>query len=211
MSDTKQAILQAASAHYIRAGLAGLSMRAIAKEVGVSATAIYRHYDDKLALVFALVAEGYERFATALREGTQGEEEALPRLLALAEAYVDFALEDPATYQLLFLSTHHLAAGATPSTSAQSKNVFDLPPELQAAGRDSLWILVSAVERAMDKGVLKPSDALTASRILWAQLHGLVSLQLAQRLGVSDAACRDLCRRGFAAAIEGLSPRSSVG
>lgn len=211
MSETKEEILRVANAHYIRAGLAGLSMRKIATEVGVSATAIYRHYDDKLALVFALVREGYGRFSSALREGAQGEPDALPRLLALGDAYVDFALEDPATYQLLFLSTHHLAAGAASGTPTASQNAFDLPPELQAAGRDSLWILVSAVERAMDEGVLKPTDALAASRILWAQLHGVVSLHLAQRLGVSDAACRDLCRHGFAAALEGLSPRSSAG
>jgi AcrR family transcriptional regulator len=184
-------------------------MRKIAKEVGISATAIYRHYDDKLALVFALVGEGYARFSTALRAGAAAEEDALPRLLALADAYVDFALAERPTYQLLFLSTHHL--GSPASRSGPSEDHFDLPPDLQAAGRDSLWILVSAVERAMDEGVLKPGDALAATRVLWAQLHGLVSLHLAQRLGVSDDACRELCRRGFAAAIEGLSPRASLG
>jgi AcrR family transcriptional regulator len=208
MSETRDQILAVAATHYLAGGLSGLSMRKIAGEVGVSATAIYRHYDDKLSLVFALVGQAYHRFSAALLRARKEGQPALTSLLALGDAYVDFALKYKGDYQLLFLSTHHLAANAA---AGKSDNTFDLPPELQEAGRNALGILIAAVSRGIEEGVIRQGDALELSQMLWAQLHGTVSLHLAQRLGITDAQCKTLCRQGYVATLEGLSPAAKKG
>jgi len=196
MSNTKDDILRVAKQLYLEGGLSGMSLRKVATEVGVSATAIYRHFDDKQAIVFALVADGYRAFSAAITPPTaKGAPQ--ERLLQMADAYAAFVLSSPATYALLFLSTHHLGDGA---------NAFALPPHLQAAGRDALWLLVREVEAAVEAGVVRRDDVLTSSRMLWGQLHGLAALHLAQRLGVSDDAYQTLSHNAFAATLRGLHP-----
>jgi len=212
MSQTKARILNAASDRYLEQGLKGLSMRQIAAEVGISAAAIYRHFENKQALTFALVGQAYESFSAALRASTSAKpsskrsarpsekEELLharQNLQRLASAYVGFVIDQPQSYQLLFSSTHHLGSG---------ENAFALPPHLQVAGREALWILVQAVEKAIEVGVIRKIDALEAARILWAQLHGVAALYLAQRLGVSEEAYAMLSNTGFEATLRGLSP-----
>ncbi len=82
-----------------------LSLREISRTVGVSATAVYRHFPDKQALLYALCAEGAEDMArlqyAALSEAGGG----LGGFAAVGEAYVVFALDNPALFRLM-MSTH---------------------------------------------------------------------------------------------------------
>ncbi|MCP4501818.1 MAG: TetR/AcrR family transcriptional regulator [Deltaproteobacteria bacterium] len=211
---TKKKILRVATEHYLQKGLSGLSLRKIAREIGISPTAIYRHFEHKQALIFALIAEGYAEFAVALRTPTtnalleyalldfesnkSSQSESIRSLQSLCGRYALFVLEEKPVYELLFLSVHHLGSG---------KNEYELPPLLQDMGRDSLWILVSAVEAAIEAGELRKVPALDASRMLWAQLHGLAALFVTRRLGVSDAQFLRLCMEGFASVLAGLSVR----
>lgn len=82
-------------------GKAGLSLRRVAREVGVSQAAPYGHFKDKQALMLAVCAAGYERFAMRMRE--EAENVTGPAYIAaLGRGYIFFALENPALFQLMF-------------------------------------------------------------------------------------------------------------
>ncbi len=69
---TEHDILAAARDLYLTHGLTGFSMRKVADAVGISATAIYRHFDGREALILAVVDEGFRRFGTYLYRGLRG-------------------------------------------------------------------------------------------------------------------------------------------
>jgi AcrR family transcriptional regulator len=77
-----------------------ISLRALAKQVGVSPAAVYRHFDNKESLLLAIAEQGFGLLEQAFDEVTQAEP--LPRLIALGEAYVRFALAHPGHYRVMF-------------------------------------------------------------------------------------------------------------
>jgi AcrR family transcriptional regulator len=100
----RAALLEAARARLAEGAEATLSLRDLAGRVGVSVNATYRHFDSKEALLMELAAEGFD----ALRAGMLGAvaklgaAEPIERLHATGEAYVHFAQQDPALFQLMF-------------------------------------------------------------------------------------------------------------
>jgi AcrR family transcriptional regulator len=89
----------------------GLSLREVARNVGVSATAVYRHFPDKAALLGALGAAGDEQLALAFAKAMAKEKPGRAAFTAMGRAYVKFALENPALFRLMMSpasgKTHH--------------------------------------------------------------------------------------------------------
>jgi AcrR family transcriptional regulator len=81
-----------------------LSLREVAREVGVSATAVYRHFPDKSALMFALAQEGLARLAAVQHEAATAAGGGGAGFEATGRAYVRFALANPALFRLIFSS-----------------------------------------------------------------------------------------------------------
>lgn len=136
-----------------------LSLRAIARDVGVSANAAYRHFADKDALLRALAAEGFRRFARRQAD-TLGPE---PRALTVesARAYVEFARQHPALFRLMFSGAVRAGEG----------------DELQQAGVSAFKALLNASAR--EAGVEPTSDqALVIAIRHWSFVHGLSHLLL---------------------------------
>jgi AcrR family transcriptional regulator len=86
-----------------------LSLRELAREVGVSATAVYRHFSDKHALMSALAAEGLRQLSVAQHAASDAAGGGLPGFNATGRAYVRFALANPALFRLIF--SHPSRAG----------------------------------------------------------------------------------------------------
>lgn len=91
--DLRAALLRAAGRQVEKEGVAGLSLREVARRAGVSHNAPYRHFPDRDSLLAALAAEGFETLAEKTRD-KQGR--------AMGEAYVGFALAHPQRYRLMF-------------------------------------------------------------------------------------------------------------
>ncbi|MFA6046720.1 MAG: TetR/AcrR family transcriptional regulator, partial [Phycisphaerales bacterium] len=87
-------------------GAAALGLREIARLVGVSAAAPYRHFADRKALLEAVAAEGFRDFSKAMAKAAEGVGED-GQLAAMAFAYVRFALDQPALFRLMFSSELH--------------------------------------------------------------------------------------------------------
>jgi AcrR family transcriptional regulator len=133
----------------------GLSLREMARNVGVSATAVYRHFPDKAALLDALSAEGDAQMAVAFEKAMAREKPGLAAFNAMGRAYVHFALKNPSLFRLMM--------------TADSKS--SLP---DSRGRS---MLVKAIEE-MSGG--RAGQAVLDVRMMraWAVVHGLAMLML---------------------------------
>src|SRR5688572_10368039 len=100
--DLRRALLQAALRTIQKHGFAALTLRAVGDELGVSRTALYRHFADKSALLTAVAAEGFRMLRVQLSEAWEGKGRGLPGFDAMGEAYVRFALEHPWHYRVMF-------------------------------------------------------------------------------------------------------------
>ena len=123
--DTRDRIFKAARKLFDEKGLEGVSLRNVAKKIGITPMAIYRHFEDKEALVDALVLDGLAEWSARV--------EALPpckglaRIEQIGEAYLDFALKEPRRYEAAFLLPSRKArrypddflAGRSPAGNAQ--------------------------------------------------------------------------------------------
>lgn len=166
---------------------AGLSLREIARNVGVSATAVYRHFPDKDALLAALAEHGLELLAQRQRavlarsRGNSG-------FAALGRAYVRFALAHPGLYRLMF--THHdrgdpagsdgpndLRAKSSAGSAAGSGSEPGSGPDAGAAAASAAGLLREQVARALGAAATEQKIAVTAIRA-WALVHGLSMLIL---------------------------------
>lgn len=163
----KQRILEEARRVLEAEGYQALSTRRLAGALGCTATSLYLYFDNKEALLQALIAEGFEALGTRLDRATAAVEPAL-RPRALAEAYVAFGLEQACWYELMFL----LPGERLGST---------YPPEKYRAGRMHLHGLSRVLAEATDQQ-LSEADALAHATLLWSSLHGLISLLIAGRV-----------------------------
>lgn len=160
----RQALLQAGLA-LLEAGEPGErgepSLRELARRVGVSANASYRHFADKEALLLALAAEGFRTMAAAQMKAAQAERQPLQRHRAAGAAYIRFARDNPALFRLMF---------GRFTSSHQGE-------ELTQAGDLAFQALRLGVAQALE---LKPEDpaVMIAALHSWALVHGLSLLML---------------------------------
>lgn len=162
MSETRERILALACDLYLSDGLDGFSMRKLAKAVGVTAPALYRHFDSKERLLHDVMVQAYEQFARHLYRALAGTTPR-ERFRMAGEAYLDFALGHPKLYDILF---------ASPATSGLRAASVELESLGCAVGQ--FWH--DRVRECMDDGVLVDGDPEEASITLWAHAHGLVNL-----------------------------------
>ncbi len=163
--DLRRALVEAALELLLEGGTEALGMRELARRVGVSAAAPYRHFRDKQALIQAVAAAGFALFleaTEAAKAGAPSDEQ----LGAMAEAYVQFALRYPRLYKLMFSS---------------ELGKFEDKDLRRAADAAYASLAVAAAKEDPDS----PGEAAISA---WAFVHGLSMLLLdEQLLGVSAA------------------------
>ena len=163
--NTHDRILDAAKAIFARDGLEGLSIRIVAREVGMSPMGIYRHFASKEALVDALMLDGFA--AWEARAGTIDEPDPVAWLQHLLDAFLAFAIDDPHRFNAAFL---------LPARSARKY------PEDFAAGRSPVVSMMTArIEAAKAAGRLVEAPSSQIALTLSALAQGLVSMERAGR------------------------------
>jgi AcrR family transcriptional regulator len=159
----RRTLLDAASRLLVTEGPQALTMRRVAGAVGCSTTVLYTAFGSKDGLADALFREGFERLRRHLEAVASGDGP-LARLGALAHAYRESALESRSYYGVMF---QQAIPGYRPSAAS-----------LAAAGA-SLEVLTDAVRACMAAGALRAGDPRAVAEVLWAAVHGAVSLELA--------------------------------
>ncbi|MFJ4840609.1 TetR/AcrR family transcriptional regulator [Streptomyces sp. NPDC088746] len=168
-------------------GSAGLSLRAVARRAGVSATAPYRHFADRDALVSAVAAQGYRELAEHLA-GAHPAPSTPEDLAAVAVVYVQFALEHPALFRAMF------AEPCDPTSEERVAATAVISEYVQRIVRD-------AFPGADDAGALPTT--------VWALVHGLAFLHLDGKLDSSSPAVVAEQVRAAVFALFSVSPAMS--
>lgn len=193
MSIQRDEILRCARSLYLKEGFGGMSMRKLAKCVGCTAPALYRHYESKEAVMQDVVGDAYRLFSQYLNRalaGTSPEE----RFAMAGKAYMDFALEQPALYEALYVPSELL--GIQPEMGSDAAT--------QACAVGQFW--TDRVREMMDTGFLVKGDPRNVSLTLWAHGHGLVSLYhrgLLQQ--ISEEEFRALLLRSYGQLLRGIA------
>ena len=144
-----------------------LSLRALAKSLGVTANAIYRHFADKDAWLNAIAAEGFRRFAQAQREAVAQQQDPGMRLMAAGRSYIRFAMEESALFKLMF-------------------ERITLPPcdaELVDASLDALSVLLDCTA-VLVQAPANNERTRVAAAAAWGMVHGLSELAMGKQLMV---------------------------
>jgi AcrR family transcriptional regulator len=193
--DTRTRLLERARDVYLAAGPAGFSLREVARRSGVSAAAVYRHYDGKEALLAAVCAEGFRVFSSYLLRSLEAKTP-FERLRAAGDHYRAFALENPRDYRVIFMTSadEAIAAGARKRADKQTSPTFQF--------------LVDRVTECMQHKHLARGDATEVAAVIWAHVHGLVSLRLCGHLAAAgdDAAFARFFRASTDRLLAGLAP-----
>jgi len=139
-----------------------VSIRAVCKAVGVSPPSIYLHFDDKDALLLEVCRRDFAALDDALTAATAGIADPVEALRHRGRAYVQFGLEHPEQYRVLFMS---------------NKRTHRIDGEV--VGSAAFNHLVDAVQRCIDVGAFRPVDPVSAAVSIWSALHGVTSLLIA--------------------------------
>jgi AcrR family transcriptional regulator len=168
----RRALLDAAVATIRADGVEGLTLREIGAGLGVSRTALYRHFADKRALLAAVATEGFrtlrQQLVTAWEAGGRGP----AAFDAMGGAYVHFALANPAHYRVMF-------GGFVDPDSCD--------PELATEAAGAFQALVDAIAALQRDGLVRADDTLTMARFVWAVVHGIAMLAIDNQLREAGA------------------------
>ena len=187
MKDTKGKLLEAARRIYLDEGAEAVTMRSVARRVGVTPTALYRHYESKEALVDAVIASGFQVFGAYLHRSLAGST-AAERLRLSGQAYLDFALEQSEIYRTIFMAPRHHGGEADPDPRKASTFRF----------------LVDRVEECIRSHDLRTGDAEDTALTIWAHVHGLVSLYLAGAIPMAEGEFRTVYRESLGRLFRGV-------
>jgi AcrR family transcriptional regulator len=162
----RQTLCDAATRLFAEHGYSGVTLRALAAELGCSPMTPYRYFDNKEAIFDAVRQASFERFADAQARAASTPGDPIDRLRSLARAYARFALEEPHAYRIMFELD-------PPDASA---------PEFPPPAEHRSWtVMRNVVVEAVESGALD-GDADTLAHLFWSGTHGLVSLHLAGKL-----------------------------
>jgi AcrR family transcriptional regulator len=156
--DLRRALLDAAEKVLERDGPGGLSLRAVAREAGVSPAAPYHHFKDKEELMLAVGRAGFAQLNAVLAEAANAAPELSDRLAELGLAYVEFAQAHPATYTVMYDCARRV----------------DAMPDSEDHDKSGFAMVKSAIKEAA--GEISEVDAHLAAIAAWCAVHGLAEM-----------------------------------
>ncbi|MBW8822960.1 MAG: TetR/AcrR family transcriptional regulator [Xanthomonadales bacterium] len=190
--DLRRALLLAARKLVELGGSPALTLRAAAQQAGVSPAAPYRHFEDRDALLAAVLAEGFRELAATLEAARVSVPAPIDSYLAVGSAYLQFAAGNPRLYRLMF-------------GSECNKLQY---PDLLEAGQEAFAVVVRAAHQCAAAGLAgshSPDDVALAG---WSVVHGLASLQTDGVLErVTPRPLPDVAQALFSILVGGVVPR----
>jgi AcrR family transcriptional regulator len=191
----RRALLDEALATIGAEGVDGLTLREIGARIGVSRTALYRHFADKRALLTAVATEGFrmlrEQLVTAWEEGGRGP----AAFTAMGAAYVGFAVANPAHYRVMF--------GGFVDRQPQD-------PELATEAEGAFQALVDGLAALQRDRLVRADDTVLIARYVWAVVHGVAMLGIDCQLP-EPGAVEELMRYAFGRLRTGIAATSDAG
>lgn len=167
--EVRQTILAAAVELFEREGLKGFSVRRVADSTGYSPTAIYLYFENHDDLLFEVARQHHIKLSQEMRLAYEQHQHPIEQIRAIARVYLQFGLEHPQYYQVLFMSdatwfTRHL------------QEYMEAEKAGETVYRTGHFVEL-AIARGMAQGLLQPGDPIMALQLFWSGLHGILSLQ----------------------------------
>lgn len=172
-----------------REGADAVTMRRVAKAVGITPMALYRHFADRDGLLNALAEAGFREMAQHFAEAAKPDKPER-RLRENVDTFLDFALEKPRLFELMFLKTR---AGAR-----------RFPGDFQAGKSPTAKIVAETLAMGMEQGIFRRDDVWEITFEIGALLQGLVLLYVGGRIGTSEREFRALCQRSLGRYLRGI-------
>ena len=166
-------------------------MRNVAKEVGITATALYRHFGGKDELIEAIAERGFAIFERDLKR-VPATRRPPDRVLGILAGYRSFSVRHPALFRLMFSTPRARLRRFPRDFAAHRSGVFDR--------------LRQAVDDGQAAGLFRRDDSLEVSLDLWAFAHGLIVLSQAGRFQMKPGAFAALYRRSVKRLLRGVQP-----
>jgi len=154
----REQLCVAAERLFAEQGYEGVTMRALAGELGCSPMTPYRYFENKQAIFDAVRDAAFVRLGDVVERAAAAEADPLKRIRRLAHSYLDFARREPRAYRIMF---------------ELEKPAGDAPPgPLHGWGP-----LLGAMQQAVELGLIE-GDPLTLAHLAWVSMHGLATLEL---------------------------------
>lgn len=171
--DLRRALIDQALRTIDAEGVAGLTLRGVGEALGVSRTALYRHFSDKQSLVAAVAREGFRAFRLALVDAWENAGRGRAGLDAMGQAYLRFAVEHAAHYRVMF--------GRFTESALRD-------PDLQEDAGGAFQALVDALVQLQREGLARKDDPTLQAQFVWSVVHGVAMLTIDGQLPEGAAA-----------------------
>ncbi|MBL1321732.1 MAG: TetR/AcrR family transcriptional regulator [Methylophaga sp.] len=174
--DLRTSLIKATVEMINKQGVEAITMRSLSNWVGVSRTAAYRHFSNKVDLLTATATEGFKQFSLALRVARLDySEDELGRFRLMGQAYVQFAIEHSAYYGLMFSDA-----------SIQKTDAFD------EASSAAFTELVDILVTLQEANKIKTEDPKMQANFVWSLMHGFSSLLINGKLQHIDDLSKEM-------------------
>ena len=161
--DLSRALLQEAVRTIQRGGVESLTLRRVGEKLGVSRTALYRHFTDKSALLAAVAQEGFRTLRIQNQDAWQTRGGGRAGFAAMGAAYVQFAVDHPSHYRVMF--------GGFVDELVRN-------PGLAEEGAAAFQVLVDAIVSLQQQQAVKADNPLQLAQYIWATVHGIAMLAI---------------------------------
>lgn len=161
--DLGRALLEEALRTIQKHGVDRLTLRGVGEALGVSRTALYRHFSDKQALLAAVGREGFRMLRLALTAAWVEHGRGRAGFDAMGTAYVHFAVANPSHYRVMF-------GGFVDSCSKDDAFLQEAAAAFQ--------VLVEALVEQQKAGLVRPDNPLMLARFIWSIVHGIAMLAI---------------------------------
>ena len=162
----RQRLCDLALKAFAEQGVEGMSLRGLAAAAGCSRSTPYRYFKNKADIFAAVRQSEFQRMADQTEQVAQQQSDPQKKLVALARAYVNFAMERPDAYRVMY------------SVNQQDEQRY---PDLLKQIKRTQQPMANAVHEAIEDGSIH-GDPLNIVHVLWAGLHGIISLHLSDKL-----------------------------
>jgi AcrR family transcriptional regulator len=175
--DLRRALLREAARAIRTSGPDGVTLRDVGRRLGVSRTALYRHFADKRALLAAVAREGFQTFSRELKDAWHQAGGDITGFRAMGAAYVRFAVANPAHYRIMF---------------GGFRDLCESDAALAADASAAFQVLTDAIASLQRAGVIRADSPEELGRFIWATVHGVAMLTIDGQLGPDRAAAAAL-------------------
>lgn len=152
-----------------------VTLRAVARRVGIAAPSIYPHFADAQAILQAVVVEAFASLKDELDEAARAAgPDPVDRLEAICACYLDYAASQPERYRVMFGGLWN-ASRAVEAEALTTQDAADI-------GQDVLAVLVDTMAQAAKAGQSSTDDPFADAVAVWLAMHGLAQQRVASRL-----------------------------